>query len=79
MQLFRFSRNLRSVLGTSPLIPNSDRSNLSPVVSPDHGSVIFISGRGGTSGLYKVPIGSGAVQPTRLADTPVPAKLLEWR
>jgi len=79
MQLFRFSDNLRSVLSTSPLIPDSDRTNVSPVVSPDHDSVIFISGRGNTAGIYRVKISSDAVEPTPLPKTPVPAKLLEWR
>lgn len=79
MQVFRFSADLRRLVGTTPLIPDSDRTNSSPVVSPDRTSVAFISSRGSTVGLYRVRIGTSAGQPTRIAAGQVPSKLLDWR
>ncbi len=80
LQLFDFSPDLQGLQSTYRVIPDSDRTNRSPVVSPEGDTLAFLSYRGETGGLYTVPLSeSGPTDPTLLSDTTYPGVLLEWR
>ena len=76
--LITLSPDLKKVEGGRLLLPNSDRDNASPVVSPDHRTVAFLSGRGSKAGLYMTSI-EGTSQPRQVQTTAVASLLVEWR
>ena len=78
MQLFRFNTQHSQVLGTHRVLPDSDRTNRSPVISPDKKRLAFLSFRGATGGLYIVRLGAHPAQPAEVPSA-YPAVLLEWR
>jgi hypothetical protein len=53
---------------TTLLLPASERTNYDPVVSPDGGTIAFLSGQGTTLTLYTEPADSFGAEPTKVAD-----------
>lgn len=73
-----FSPDHRSVVASGRVIPDGDRTNISPVISPDHKVLAFLSYRGNTGGIYTTRL-TGASTPIKLQQTPYPQVLLQWQ
>jgi len=59
------------------LLPNNDRTNSSPITSPDSKKMAFVSTLENATGLYTVAITGG--QPTEIGPIDSSTKLVEWR
>jgi hypothetical protein len=81
--LLQFTADHRSATETK-LLPATDRSNFSPVVSPNGTEMVFLSFRAGEYAVYRMSLTPGA-NPTKVADLPAVKSvlqapvLIEWR
>jgi hypothetical protein len=78
------SSDFSSVTAVRPLLPDTDRNNASPVLSPDQRSIAFISRQGDQVALFRQDLASGA-QPRKIVDISPDQHhnhlpdLIEWR
>ncbi|GHE60687.1 hypothetical protein GCM10017771_83870 [Streptomyces capitiformicae] len=73
LQQLTLTSDYSSVAETKELVPANDRSNSTPVPSPDGKSFAFLSsGEGGTVTLFKGDLDSPVAQPVKVADLEPP-------
>lgn len=80
LALLQTAPDHRSLFSYQLLLPQTDRHNFAPMVSPDGSTLMFISSRQQKAVLYTLNLGTKGAQPVESAIPSVPIGLLiDWR